>query len=100
VAWMTVSLKPQRINLAELKPGSTPRVGSADSKHIALLAESQRPWPPVILHRSSMRVIDGHHRVKAAPLRGETCIDVVYFNGTDAEAFVLAVHANSRHSLP
>jgi hypothetical protein len=40
------------------------------------------------------------HRLRAAMLRGDEFIDVVFFDGTDADAFVLAVELNHAHGLP
>lgn len=47
-----------------------------------------------------MRVIDGMHRLGAALLRGDEMIEVRFFDGTEQEAFVLAVRANIAHGLP
>jgi hypothetical protein len=48
-----------------------------------------------------MRVVDGMHRVQAAMLRGDEEIAVRFFDGADAEAFVLAVRMNvQRQGLP
>uniref|UniRef100_UPI00384B6F5B streptomycin biosynthesis protein n=1 Tax=Spongiactinospora rosea TaxID=2248750 RepID=UPI00384B6F5B len=40
------------------------------------------------------------HRVQAARLRGEAEIDVKFHDGDEAEAFVVAVRANTTHGLP
>ncbi|MET8827959.1 ParB N-terminal domain-containing protein [Streptomyces sp. NPDC004610] len=58
------------------------------------------PLPPIIVHRASMRVIDGMHRLRAAQLRGRTTIAVTFYDGTEEDAFVLAVESNVRHGLP
>ncbi len=47
-----------------------------------------------------MRVIDGMHRLGAARLRGDEKIEVRFFDGTEHEAFVLAVETNIAHGLP
>ncbi|MEV7286201.1 hypothetical protein AB0O01_16770 [Streptomyces sp. NPDC093252] len=47
-----------------------------------------------------MRVIDGMHRLRAAQLRGRTTIAVTFYDGTEEDAFVLAVESNVRHGLP
>lgn len=47
-----------------------------------------------------MRVIDGMHRLRAAKLRGQQRIPVRFFDGTEAEAFILAVKSNIAHGLP
>ncbi|WP_241968536.1 streptomycin biosynthesis protein [Streptomyces sp. ICBB 8177] len=52
------------------------------------------------MHRQTMRVIDGMHRLRATALRGESTIAVRYFDGTEHDAFVLAVRLNATHGLP
>ncbi|MFD6252929.1 hypothetical protein ACFWF7_10820 [Nocardia sp. NPDC060256] len=47
-----------------------------------------------------MRVIDGAHRLQAARAQGRATIAVKYFDGTDDDAFALAVQANVSHGLP
>ncbi|WP_230425012.1 ParB/RepB/Spo0J family partition protein [Prauserella cavernicola] len=65
-----------------------------------MLAESAAPLPPILLHRPTMKVIDGMHRLRAVGLRGHDEILVRYFEGSEAEAFVWAVHTNIAHGLP
>lgn len=88
------------VPLARLRPADSPRFGGEDPQHIQLLAGCEEPLPPILVHRRTMRVIDGTHRVRAAQLRGAADIAVQYFDGTEAEAFVLAVESNVRHGLP
>ena len=64
-----------------------------------LLAAAQ-DLPPILVHRSTMRVIDGMHRLRAAKLRGDETISVQFFEGDDKEAFLLSVDANIKHGLP
>ncbi|MBE1489200.1 helix-turn-helix domain-containing protein [Plantactinospora soyae] len=52
------------------------------------------------MHRPTMRVIDGTHRLGAALLRGDEMIEALLFDGSEQEAFVLAVQANIAHGLP
>jgi len=47
-----------------------------------------------------MRVIDGMHRLKVAKLKGHESISVRFFDGGEAEAFILAVKSNIAHGLP
>jgi DNA-binding CsgD family transcriptional regulator len=47
-----------------------------------------------------MAVVDGMHRLTAATLRGEQSIMAVFFEGTDADAFVEAVRLNVKHGKP
>jgi ParB-like chromosome segregation protein Spo0J len=69
-------------------------------EHIRALIETGEILPPIVVHRQSMQVIDGMHRLRAAGLRGAETIDVRFFEGSEEDAFVLAVEANTRHGLP
>ncbi|MFD7406968.1 ParB N-terminal domain-containing protein [Streptomyces sp. NPDC059866] len=80
--------------------GDSPRVSGADPEHVEALVAAQAPLPPIIVQRSTMQVIDGLHRLSAARLRGDDKICVVFFDGDEAEAFVLAVESNTTHGLP
>jgi ParB-like chromosome segregation protein Spo0J len=86
--------------LAELRPADSPRLVGEDEEHIRILAESDRTLPPILVHRPSMRVIDGMHRLGAARLRGQDTTEVVFFDGSEEDAFLLAVKANMAHGLP
>jgi hypothetical protein len=87
------------INL--LSWGYSPRSHGEDSGHIRSLAEiSQAALPPILVHRQTMRVIDGMHRLRAAVLNGSDRIDVEFFDGSDEEAFCRAVELNVSHGLP
>jgi hypothetical protein len=81
-------------------PADSPRLGGENRDHIRLLADATAPLPPILVHRSTMRVIDGMHRLRAAMLRGATEIAVEFFDGTEAEAFARAVRENVAHGLP
>jgi ParB-like chromosome segregation protein Spo0J len=56
--------------------------------------------PPIVAHLSTMRVIDGVHRLAAAKLIGRKTVPVTFFEGRDNDAFVLAVRLNVSHGLP
>jgi ParB-like chromosome segregation protein Spo0J len=88
------------VPLDDLLPGHSPRLVGEDDEHIRVLAQPDRRLPPILVHRPSMRVIDGMHRLGAARLRGEDTIEVVFFDGSDDDAFVMAVRANVSHGLP
>jgi hypothetical protein len=79
---------------------NSPRLSGENSEHTRRLAEVADPLPPIVVHRPTMRVIDGLHRVRAAQLRGEQTITVHFFVGDDDSAFLLAVEANMAHGLP
>jgi hypothetical protein len=85
---------------ASLKAGDTPRLGGEEPEHVKVLAEVEDCWPPILVHRQTMRVIDGMHRLRAARMRRQTMVEVVFFDGDEGEAFVAAVKANVAHGLP
>jgi ParB-like chromosome segregation protein Spo0J len=87
------------VPIASLLPGDSPRVCGEDPEHIQLLAEAHNV-PPILVHRSTMRVIDGMHRLRAAMMRGDETISTRFFEGDDREAFLLSVEANINHGLP
>jgi ParB-like chromosome segregation protein Spo0J len=88
------------LSVASLLAADSPRLDGENLDHIRTLTEVDGPLPPIVVHRSTMRVIDGMHRLRAAASRGAKEIRAVYFDGTDQEAFVLAVKLNAAHGLP
>jgi ParB-like chromosome segregation protein Spo0J len=76
------------------------RVKGEDTKHVRALAEVEDELPPIVVHRATMRVIDGMHRVRAAILSGVAYIEALLFDGAEDEAFLLAVRLNVAHGLP
>jgi ParB-like chromosome segregation protein Spo0J len=90
---------PVSVPVSSLLPGDSPRLAGENPEHVKLLAAAQN-LPPILVHRSTMRVIDGMHRLRAAKLRGDEAILVKFFEGDDGEAFLLSVDANIKHGLP
>ena len=90
-----VSIPVQRLSL-----GFSPRTAGHDERHVRTLAELDRPWPPLLVHRQTYRVIDGMHRLLAARLRGDLVIEARLHDCAESDAFVLAVLANLTHGLP
>lgn len=88
------------VPLLSVRPGESPRLNGEDKAHIARLAESDAALPPILVHRPTMRVIDGMHRLMAASLQSRETIEVVFFDGTEAEVFLRAVQENVTHGLP
>ncbi|GAA2150660.1 hypothetical protein GCM10009760_45270 [Kitasatospora kazusensis] len=84
------------VPLGLLRPGESPRSGRPDPGHVRRLMTARR-LPPITVHRPSMRVIDGNHRLHAAAQLGRSEIEVRFFDGTAEEAFVEAVRANVEH---
>ncbi|WP_194832884.1 ParB/RepB/Spo0J family partition protein [Nocardia sp. XZ_19_369] len=85
---------------AVLPADAPPRTAGLNTGHIRMLADSATALPPIVVHRATMQVVDGWHRLRAAELRGDTSIAAVLFDGGLAEAFVLAVKLNAAHGLP
>jgi ParB-like chromosome segregation protein Spo0J len=88
------------VPILSLRPGDSARLEGEDKAHIARLAEAEAKLPPILVDRRSMRVIDGMHRLLAASLNGQETVEVVFFDGSPAEAFLRGVEANVTHGLP
>lgn len=88
------------VRVRRLGAGYSPRRGGIDPNHVELLKETGGNWPPLLVQRSSMRVIDGAHRLAAAKALGRQTVQVVLFDGDDDEARVEAIRANREHGLP
>lgn len=86
--------------IGSLLPADSPRLGGENMQHVRLMAELDEELQPIIVHKDSMRVIDGMHRLLARIERGCTTIQVRYFHGNDSEAFLFAVQSNTAHGLP
>ncbi|MFE7836719.1 ParB/RepB/Spo0J family partition protein [Streptomyces sp. NPDC057474] len=89
-----------RVPIESLDAGDSPRSGGVDHEHVKVLAENLGELPPILVHRPTMRIIDGVHRLNARRLGSCTTVDVVYFDGSEEEAFLLSVESNIRHGLP
>lgn len=89
-----------RLPIRALTVAGSPRLAGPDDEHVRVLLATEATLPPVLVQRGTNRVVDGLHRVRAAQLRGDTSIEVVYFDGDDHDAFVAAVRANAEHGLP
>lgn len=85
---------------SSLKASDSPRRSGENLAHVRTLARSEDPFPPIVVHRATMRIVDGMHRLRAAELRGEDAIEIRFVDGDDASSFVLAVSENVRHGLP
>jgi ParB-like chromosome segregation protein Spo0J len=88
------------VPVLSLRPGESPRLEGEDKAHVVRLAEAETELPPIVVDRRSMRVIDGMHRLMAASLRGQETVDVEFFDGSPADAFLRAVEENVTHGLP
>jgi ParB-like chromosome segregation protein Spo0J len=90
----------QKVPVRELLSSDSPRINGENEQHIHMLAQLDGPLPPILVHRGSLRVIDGMHRLRAAQLLGNEAIEVRFFDGTEDEAFIAGVKANTEHGLP
>jgi ParB-like chromosome segregation protein Spo0J len=88
------------VPVLSLRPADSPRLNGEDKAHIARLVETETPLPPILVDRRTMRVIDGMHRLMAASLQGRETIDVIFFDGSEADVFLRAVQENIAHGLP
>ncbi|WP_327096032.1 hypothetical protein OIE68_39770 [Nocardia vinacea] len=87
--------------VAAIRPGLDVRAEAGTSAdHVRVLMESVGELPAVIVHRSTMRLIDGAHRLAAVRALGHEMIAVRFFEGEDADAYAVAVHSNVVHGLP
>jgi ParB-like chromosome segregation protein Spo0J len=96
-------LSSTRIQLSPISailPADTPRLEGEVEEHARILAESAAVLPPIVVHRATMRVVDGMHRLRAAALRGDEYIQVRFVDGTAEDVFVLAVQLNAEHGMP
>lgn len=93
-------LEVEKVAIAALVTADSPRLAGENMEHARMLAQSEAELPPIIVHRASMKVIDGMHRLHAAIFRGGDEIDVKFFDGSEIDAFILAVESNVQHGLP
>ncbi|MFD8571748.1 ParB N-terminal domain-containing protein [Streptomyces sp. NPDC059639] len=89
-----------RVRIDSLVLSDSPRLDAEDPVHVRVLAEAGDRLPPITVHRPTLRVIDGAHRVRAALLNGQTEITARLLDCDPADAFVLSVRANIAHGLP
>ena len=88
------------VRIASLVRTGSPRSGGEDEAHVRRLAEAEWPLPPILVHETTMQVIDGFHRVTAAIRKGLNEVDAYLYHGPIESAFVIAVEANVTHGLP
>ncbi|MGL5851579.1 MAG: ParB N-terminal domain-containing protein [Phycicoccus sp.] len=64
--------------------------------HLATLGDLD----PVLVERTTMRVVDGRHRIAAARSRGSSSIPALFVEGSTDELYRLAVVLNAAHGVP
>jgi len=93
-------LPTEVVPIRDLVTDGSPRLAGEDAEHTRMLAQVESDLPPILVHRQSMRVIDGLHRLRAFEMCGRHEIRVRFFEGDDKAAFLLAVQSNMAHGLP
>ncbi|WP_381790187.1 ParB/RepB/Spo0J family partition protein [Streptomyces niveus] len=88
------------VPITSLKEADSLRSHGVDMRHVEVLAENADTLPPIVVHRATMQVVDGMHRLHALKIRKYPTIGVRYFDGTSQEAFLVAVESNTKHGLP
>jgi ParB-like chromosome segregation protein Spo0J len=88
------------IPVSALAPAYSPRLGGLNEQHARMLAESGAVLPPILVQRSTMRVIDGMHRVRACQINGVLSIAARLIDEADDAAFIRSVQENVSHGLP
>jgi ParB-like chromosome segregation protein Spo0J len=88
------------VPIDSLLPADSPRLSGENAEHVNLLAAADQPLPPILVHRRTMRVIDGMHRLRAARRNGRKKVEVRFVDGAEEDIFVLAVQMNIAHGLP
>ncbi|WP_051765723.1 ParB/RepB/Spo0J family partition protein [Saccharothrix syringae] len=89
-----------RIPVGDLLPADSPRRSGEDMHHVRTLAEVAADLPPILVQKSTMRVIDGMHRLRAAMRANADTVRARMVNCSDGQAFMLAVRSNIGHGLP
>ncbi|MFE5245041.1 MULTISPECIES: transcriptional regulator [unclassified Streptomyces] len=89
-----------RVRIGDLVPADSPRLNGVDQAHVRRLSAVYASLPPVLVHRSTLRVVDGMHRIGAAVLLDLDTVEVQYFDGPEDQVFLRTVTVNIAHGLP
>ncbi|MEU3063379.1 hypothetical protein [Streptomyces subrutilus] len=93
-------LPVEHVAIDEIAVGFSPRIDGEDPDYVRTLAETEGDLPPILVHRPTMTVVDGIHRLRVAAARGESHIAARFLDGDRAEARLLAVAVNVVHGRP
>lgn len=89
----------ESVPLRDLHTAHAPRNAEEDEQYARTLAASREDLAPVLVHRSTMLVIDGVCRARAAALRGRTHIRARLFDGTEEDGDMLSVLVDVAHGM-
>jgi DNA-binding NarL/FixJ family response regulator len=93
----TTDTESIEFDVGTLSGGLSPRTEQLDMTHVAALADVFDDLPPVIVHASTNRLIDGAHRLRAAIVLGRRTIRGRLWEGSDTAAEIEAIHQNVTH---
>lgn len=102
-AWLSGCLTTStvsRILLDSLNLDFTLRQAPVNAEHVQILAGIDEELPPIVVHAPTGRVIDGIHRVRAALTQQRRYISAILYDGSEDDAFAVAVRLNTAHGLP
>jgi hypothetical protein len=85
--------------VSSLSPGPSMRETPISRAHVDRLIGAVADWPPLLVQRSDLTVIDGLHRLAAALELGVANVAVVFYDGLPEDAFVEAIRANVSYGL-
>jgi ParB-like chromosome segregation protein Spo0J len=97
---ITGAVAHRRVPIEALQLADSPRLDGIDISHAEALAQVDDELPPILVQRSSMRIVDGMHRLAAARFRGQHEIEVQFIDCSEDDIFLVSVYANIRHGLP
>ncbi|WP_194905612.1 ParB/RepB/Spo0J family partition protein [Catenulispora rubra] len=97
---LTHSAPVESVDIEELSAAYSARLAGADGAYVRSMADAAGDLPPIVVHRATMKVIDGVHRLQAARLNGQATIQVRFFDGQDDDGYLLAVAMNVIHGRP
>ncbi|GGN02984.1 hypothetical protein GCM10011609_47390 [Lentzea pudingi] len=82
------------VDITALRSADSPRLRGCSDEFIRSLASSGAHLSPIVVHRPTMKVVDGTHRLRAAVLRGCRSVEVEYVDGPAEDLFGLSVTLN------
>jgi ParB-like chromosome segregation protein Spo0J len=82
------------VDITALRSAESPRLRGCSDDFVRSLASSGAHLSPIVVHRPTMKVVDGTHRLKAAALRGCRSVEVEYVDGPAEDLFGMSVSLN------
>jgi hypothetical protein len=67
---------------------------------LSSLIEALALWPPLLVHKGTMTVVDGLHRLEAARRLSLVSVRARFVEGSLSDAWLEALRENVRHGLP